>query len=233
MVSTMFVRNDSKCFRFCRSKCSKNFKMKRNPRKLKWTKAFRKAAGKEMTIDSTLNFEKRRHVPIKYDRDFVQATIAGMKRIQEIKSKREQAFYKARMAAAKPKSLATDSLEVTRSSHLLGLGEPTPETSKALEASQHLLKQRQQAKLARQLANRQRATKVKFAGADELESDGEDEEMEQDEGEMSVLDALKEADMDFEQDEPTTKQKVKVKAKTKKESALRKSSSGMGMTMSK
>lgn len=70
--------------------------MKRNPRKLKWTKAFRKAAGKEMTIDSTLNFEKRRHVPIKYDRELVQATIQGMKRIQEIKSKREAAFYKAR-----------------------------------------------------------------------------------------------------------------------------------------
>jgi len=62
---SMFVRNDSKCFRFCRSKCRKNFHMKRNPRKLKWTKAYRKSAGKELKVDSAFDFEKQRNRPEK------------------------------------------------------------------------------------------------------------------------------------------------------------------------
>jgi len=98
-----FVRNDAKVFRFCTSKCHKNFKMKRNPRKVKWTKAFRKAAGKEMTIDSTFEFEKRRNVPVRYDRNLLQTTIKAIQRVGEIKARRERAFWNNRMAAGKEK----------------------------------------------------------------------------------------------------------------------------------
>ncbi|GLE07481.1 hypothetical protein PINS_up017841 [Pythium insidiosum] len=92
-----FVRNDSKIFRFCRSKCHKNFNRKRNPRKVRWTKAFRKAAGKEMALDTTFDFEKQRNRAVKYDRELMGATIHAIERVQQIKEKREQQFFKNRM----------------------------------------------------------------------------------------------------------------------------------------
>jgi large subunit ribosomal protein L24e len=97
----MFVRNDAKQFRFCRSKCHKNFKMKRNPRKVRWTKSFRKAAGKEMIVDGALDVERRRNVPQRYDRNTMMTTLHAMKKIAEIRSRRERVFYKARVVAKK------------------------------------------------------------------------------------------------------------------------------------
>jgi large subunit ribosomal protein L24e len=48
--------------------------------------------------DKTFEFEKRRNVPIKYSRDLVQTTLQAMKRIAEIKARRERAFWKNRYA---------------------------------------------------------------------------------------------------------------------------------------
>jgi ribosomal protein L24E len=70
-----FVRNDAKVFHFCRSKCHRAFKAKLNPRKLRWTKAFRKAAGKEMSVDSTFDFERLRQRPVRYDRELMKKTV--------------------------------------------------------------------------------------------------------------------------------------------------------------
>uniref|UniRef100_A0A1D1YDW4 Putative ribosome biogenesis protein RLP24 n=1 Tax=Anthurium amnicola TaxID=1678845 RepID=A0A1D1YDW4_9ARAE len=116
---TMFVRNDSKIFRFCRSKCHAAFKHKRNPRKVRWTKAFRKAAGKEMTIDSTFEFEKRRNIPVRYDRELVATTVKAMKRISEIKAKRERVFYKNRMSGNKEREKAENIREIQKNIELV------------------------------------------------------------------------------------------------------------------
>eukprot|EP00727_Mastigamoeba_balamuthi_P010828 m51a1_g6368 putative probable ribosome biogenesis protein RLP24 (176) ;mRNA; f:120602-121397 len=97
----VFVRNDAKVFRFCKSKCHAAFKRKVNPRKLRWTKAFRFSRGKEMTMDSTFEFEKRRNRPVRYSRELMAKTLQAMRRVEEIRSRRELVFYEQRLDAAR------------------------------------------------------------------------------------------------------------------------------------
>ena len=115
----VFVRNDSKQFRFCRSKCHRNFNKKRNPRKVAWTKAYRKTRGKEMAVDSTFDFEKRRNRPVKYDRDLMGKTILAMKRVDSIRQEREQRFFGNRMQDAKAEKKKQVRVEIEKSIELL------------------------------------------------------------------------------------------------------------------
>jgi len=109
-----FVRNDCKIFKFCRSKCHKNFKKKKNPRKAKWTKAFRKSAGKELAVDPSFEFEKRRNVPVRYNREMWNKTIDAIKRIEEIKGKRQAQYIFDRQKKAKEIEKQKDIKEVRR-----------------------------------------------------------------------------------------------------------------------
>lgn len=43
----MFVRRDGSIYYFCSTKCQNNYKLGRAPRRIAWTKAGRKALGKE------------------------------------------------------------------------------------------------------------------------------------------------------------------------------------------
>ena len=115
----VFVRNDSKVFRFCRSKCKNNFNLKRNPRKVKWTKAFRRANGKDIRVDSTFEFEKIRNRPVKYNRDLMAATLKAMKRVSEIQSIREKRFHEKRMALAKEQQRIHQKTIIARNVELL------------------------------------------------------------------------------------------------------------------
>ena len=106
-------------FRFCSSKCHNAFKNKYNPRKLKWTKAFRRAAGKEMAVDSTFDFERLRNRPVKYDRELMKKTVRTMERVQAIKEKREERFWQKRMEPNKAVQKARDLAEVQQGLDLL------------------------------------------------------------------------------------------------------------------
>ena len=96
----VFVRNDAKIFRFCRSKCHRNFKAKKNPRKIRWTKAYRKTHGKELVTDPVYDFEKIRNTPIKYNRDIWTDTIQAMDKLAKIRKDREDRFFEKRMRRA-------------------------------------------------------------------------------------------------------------------------------------
>ncbi|GIX65617.1 60S ribosomal protein L24 [Babesia caballi] len=115
----VFVRNDSKIFRFCRSKCHKHFKAKHNPRKLKWTKAARRLAGKEMVTDDSVEMERRRNAPVRYDRNLYITAIKTIKKAERVEELRKILLRRQRRRAiiAKKRTLAEKELE--RHSHIL------------------------------------------------------------------------------------------------------------------
>jgi len=49
-------------------------------------------------MDTTFTFEKIRNRPVKYNRELVSTTLRAMKRIAEIRQKRQDRFYHRRMA---------------------------------------------------------------------------------------------------------------------------------------
>ncbi|KAF5751597.1 ribosome biogenesis protein RLP24 [Tripterygium wilfordii] len=114
-----FVRNDAKIFRFCRSKCHKNFKMKRNPRKVKWTKAYRRLHGKDMTQDSTFEFERKRNRPERYDRNLAENTLKAIKKIDKVRTDREIRHHEKRMKGKNLKERKEAAKELEQGIHLV------------------------------------------------------------------------------------------------------------------
>jgi len=99
--------------------------MKRNPRKLGWTKAFRRAHGKELIVDGTLlgAMSARRNIPVRYNREMVARTLEAMQRIGEIRDRRERRMYVERMKGNRQAQLDADRKLVAENQHLLPVKE--------------------------------------------------------------------------------------------------------------
>jgi large subunit ribosomal protein L24e len=87
--------------------------MKRNPKKLRWTKAFRRATGRELVNDKTLEFEKRRNRPVKYNRELWEKTVKAIRKVEEVKAAREKRMYQRRMMGSRKKH-AMEALETIK-----------------------------------------------------------------------------------------------------------------------
>jgi len=67
---------------------------------MRWTKAYRKTHGKELTCDPVYEFEKNKDTAIRYNRDVWVDTIQAMEKIDKIRQDRENRFWDERMRKA-------------------------------------------------------------------------------------------------------------------------------------
>nr|XP_020640545.1 probable ribosome biogenesis protein RLP24 [Pogona vitticeps] len=69
--------------------------------------------------DNSFEFEKRRNEPVKYQRELWNKTVDAMKRVEEIKRKRQATFIMNRLKKGKELQKAQDITEVKQNIHLI------------------------------------------------------------------------------------------------------------------
>ena len=93
--------------------------MKRNPRKVKWTKAYRAIHGKDLSADNIFNFERRRNRPVRYNRELTHKTLAALRTVDEIRTKRDKRHYEQRMKGISDRVRRKDKSELQKQVHLV------------------------------------------------------------------------------------------------------------------
>lgn len=81
--------------------------------------AYRKAAGKELTVDPSFEFEKRRNVPVKYSRELWTKTVTAIEKINEIRERRERHFVMTRLRKGTERDIHNDIRDVQKNMSLI------------------------------------------------------------------------------------------------------------------
>lgn len=70
-------------------------------------------------MDPSFEFEKRRNIPVKYDRELWQKSVEAMKKVEEIRSRRQALHINKRHSKAKEVQRRSDNYEVTKNMGLI------------------------------------------------------------------------------------------------------------------
>lgn len=101
---------------------------------------FRKLAGKELTVDPAFEFEKRRNVPTKYDREQWTKTVDAIKKINEIKERREKHFVMERLRKGTQREIHNDVRDVQKNISLIrapeGIRKKEDQQNKTMEVEE-------------------------------------------------------------------------------------------------
>ena len=130
--------------------------MKRNPRKVRWTKAHRALAGKELVDDAVFEMERRRNAPLRYDRTLVAKSVAAMKRVDELRVARADRHYERRMRKSRAQEAIAARAALEHGIHLVKapsvLAKEKAEKEKAAAEKQKAEKQKAETIQAEPLA---------------------------------------------------------------------------------
>jgi large subunit ribosomal protein L24e len=100
---TLFVRGDSKIFRFQNSKSASLFHQRKNPRRIAWTVLFRRQHKKGITEEVS---KKRSRKTVKHQRAIVGASLDLIKERRSLKPEQRKAKRAEALEVAKEKKKA-------------------------------------------------------------------------------------------------------------------------------
>jgi large subunit ribosomal protein L24e len=145
---------------------------------MRWTKAWRRSHGKELLFDKSLEFEKRREEPVRYNRDLYVKTIQAMKKIETIRLRREKAFIQNRIKEAKKNNKSMIEKELMKHIDLIS----NKELKAQMKAKKDLLWEKEVERNDKNMSKLQRELQRKKEAAMEVEGDddrisGDDSDM--------------------------------------------------------
>ena len=146
----------------------------------------RRAHNKDLSItDTSIEFERRRNRPERYNREVMSATLKAMKRVSSIKQRRESRFIEVRKRKGQRVLKEKDKEMLTSERHLVEAPDGIrQETDELIAARQQSRRELAQLRREEELKRIQKVGKGKQLEEEEEEEDDDDDDEDMDDEDM-------------------------------------------------